>query len=92
MHEVENGLDGGGCGDGLIAVTVVAEVGVGGVGRVAVAGAAVAVVARCTVLGIEIIPARVVHKLALADAKATSRLQSTPPTNTRDTRDWGKGF
>jgi len=60
LHEVENGLDVGGCGDGLIAVAVVAEVGVGGVGRVAVAGAAVAVVARCTVLGtvlgIEIIP------------------------------------
>ena len=91
LYKVENGLDGGGCGDGLIAVAVMAEVGVGGVGCVAVAGAAVAVVARCTVLGIEIIPARVVHELALADAKATS-LQPTPPTNTRDTRDWGKGF
>ena len=72
LHEVENGLDGGGCGDGLIVVTVMAEVGVGSVGHVAIAGAAVTVITRCTVLGIEIIPTWVMHKLALADAKATS--------------------
>ena len=68
MHKFENGLDVGGCGDGLVAVA--AEVGVRGVGHV--------VVARCAVLDIEIFPARVVHELVLADARATLRLQSKP--------------
>jgi len=71
MHKPKDGLDvdSEGCGDGLVAVTVEAVVDVSGVGHdatAAVVAGNVAIIARCAVLGIEAVPAWIVHELALA--------------------------
>ena len=72
MCEVDrqDGVGVRGCGNGLVAVAVVGVVGVNGAGHNAAAAAAsnvaVRVVARCAVLGIEAVPAWIVHELALA--------------------------
>ena len=68
MHELEDGLDVEGCGDGLVAVAVEAVVEVSGAGHVAAAvvvAGKVVVVARCAVLGIEAVAAWVVHELGV---------------------------
>jgi len=66
---VENRVDIGGGEDGLVVVAAEAVVGVSGAGHdaaaVVVAGN-VAVVAQCTIFGIETIAAWIVHELALA--------------------------
>ena len=59
-----NGIGVGGYGGDLVAIAVEAVVNVGGVGRVAGAGA-VAVIAPCIVLDIEGGSARIVHELAV---------------------------
>jgi len=63
-----DGIGDGRCCNGLVTVAVVAALGVGGVGLVADAagGAVIVVDTRQVVLGIEIVPARVVHELAVA--------------------------
>jgi len=58
----------------LVAIAVVTAVGVGGAGRVVTAGAgagAVTVVVRNAILDVEIFPAWVMHKVALADVDAS---------------------
>ena len=54
----------------LVAVAVGTVVDVGGAGRVVAVAATVVIIARCAVLGIEAVPARVVHELAVAVAEA----------------------
>ncbi len=71
MHTFENGLDVRSGGDGPVAVAVAAVVDVGGAGRVVVVAATVVVIARCAVLGIEGVPAWIVHEVALADVDAS---------------------
>jgi len=70
LHEFENGLGVEGCGNGLVAVAVADVVGVGGTEHV-VAVAAAVVVARCTILGIDVVPTWIVHEIALANVDAS---------------------
>jgi len=64
LHELEDGLDVEGCGDGLVAVEAVVEVsGAGHVAAAVVVAGKVVIVARCAVLGIEAVAAWVVHEL-----------------------------
>jgi len=69
LREVDegDGVDVGCCEEGLVTVAVVAAVGIGGAGLIADAagGAVVVVDTRWVVLGIEAVPARIVHKLAV---------------------------
>ena len=68
MHELEDGLDVEGCGDGLVAVVVEAVVEVSSAGHIATAvvvAGKVVIVARCAVLGIEAVAAWVVHELGV---------------------------
>ena len=74
MREFENGLDVEGCGDGLVAAAVEAVVDVSGSGHDAAAVVVdgnIAVVARCAVLGIEVVPTWVVYAIALANVEAS---------------------
>ena len=73
MHEVDrgNGVSVGGHKNSLVMVVVVAVVGVGhdSIGRAVTAGAcagSVAIVMRLAVLGVKIVPAWVIHELAVA--------------------------
>jgi len=62
------------CGDELVWIAVIAVVDVSGAGHDSAAGAAsivIAVVAHRAVLGIEVVTAWIVHKVALADVDAS---------------------
>ena len=69
MREVNegDGVDIGCCEEGLVTVTVVTAVGIGGAGLIAdAAGRAVVVVdAHWVILGIEAVPTWIIHKLAI---------------------------
>jgi len=69
LREVDEGdrVDVGCCEEGLVTVAVIAAVGIGGAGLIAdAAGGAVVIVDTCwVILGIEAVPARIVHKLAI---------------------------
>jgi len=68
LHELEDGLDVEGCGDGLVTVAVEAVVEVSGTGYVAAAvvvAGKVVFIAQCAVLGIEAVATWVVHELGV---------------------------